>query len=326
MDTATAMVLCMICYCFTCVTRPHNGLQHIPAMTERTSPPLWHAFVAGAVSGLAARIVTFPADTLKARLQVRGAVNADRVYTSTWAATRHMLRTEGPSSFYNGFGAVLWGILPANLAYFGGYETGKALVPRHWGIAGDMATGAIAQVLAGVVYTPIDIVKERMQVQALMHGTYNYATPIEAFKSLTHQGQGLQGMFKGYWATNCVWLPWNALYIASYEQLKREAKVVLHCKTVEQLPPWAVAGCSATAAAAAAVVTHPFDVVKTRLQVVSSQQAGQQLTALKLASQQLQLEGLGSFWHGLTPRLLNIAPGCALSWALYEHLKAWLDS
>eukprot|EP00878_Enallax_costatus_P043318 GHUV01051236.1.p1 GENE.GHUV01051236.1~~GHUV01051236.1.p1 ORF type:complete len:116 (-),score=2.93 GHUV01051236.1:173-520(-) len=70
MDTATAMVLCMICYCFTCVTRPHNGLQHIPAMTERTSPPLWHAFVAGAVSGLAARIVTFPADTLKARLQV----------------------------------------------------------------------------------------------------------------------------------------------------------------------------------------------------------------------------------------------------------------
>lgn len=237
-----------------------------------------------------------------------------------------MLRTEGPSGFYKGFGAVLWGILPANLAYFGGYEAGKALIPRHWGIAGDMATGAIAQVLAGVVYTPIDIVKERMQVQALMHGAYNYTSPIEAFKSLAHQGQGLQGMFKGYWATNCVWLPWNALYIASYEQLKREATVVLHCDTAQQLPAWAVAGCSATAAAAAAVVTHPFDVVKTRLQVLSSQPAGQRLTAVNLAAQQLQREGLGSFWHGLTPRLLNIAPGCALSWALYEHLKAWLGS
>jgi hypothetical protein len=32
-------------------------------------------------------------------------------------------------------------------------------------MAGDMATGAFAQVLAGVVYTPIDIVKERMQVR-----------------------------------------------------------------------------------------------------------------------------------------------------------------
>lgn len=38
-------------------------------------------------------------------------------------------------------------------------------MPQHWGMAGDMATGAFAQVLAGVVYTPIDIVKERMQVR-----------------------------------------------------------------------------------------------------------------------------------------------------------------
>ena len=38
-------------------------------------------------------------------------------------------------------------------------------MPQHWDMAGDMATGAFAQVLAGVVYTPIDIVKERMQVR-----------------------------------------------------------------------------------------------------------------------------------------------------------------
>ena len=35
------------------------------------------------------------------------------------------------------------------------------------GMAGDMAVGVWAQLVAGVVYTPIDIVKERLQVLAM---------------------------------------------------------------------------------------------------------------------------------------------------------------
>jgi hypothetical protein len=61
------------------------------------------------------------------------------------------------------------------------------------------------------------------------------------------------------------------------------------------------------------------------LQVLTAQPSGEGLTALGLAAQQWRREGGRSFFHGLTARLLNIAPGCALSWALYEHLKAWLD-
>eukprot|EP00879_Flechtneria_rotunda_P009839 GHRR01010291.1.p1 GENE.GHRR01010291.1~~GHRR01010291.1.p1 ORF type:complete len:308 (+),score=68.28 GHRR01010291.1:334-1257(+) len=287
--------------------------------------PVWHGLIAGATSGLAARLVTFPADTLKARLQIKGAVQvkgADaEAYSSTSAAARHMLRVEGPVSFYQGFGAVLWGIVPANFVYFGGYELGKKIMPVSWGpTSADLATGAFAQVLAGLVYTPIDIVKERMQVQGMLAGTYSYASPLDAFRSVIRQGQGVHGLFKGYWATNCVWLPWNALYVAGYEQLKRHCSNALGCD-VQQLQPWAVASCSATAAAAAAVVTHPFDVVKTRLQVLSAQQSQHGLTAVKVAEQQLYREGVSSFMHGLTARLLNIAPGCALSWAMYEYLK-----
>jgi hypothetical protein len=56
-------------------------------------------------------------------------------------------RADGLAGFYRGFGAVLWGVLPANMAYFGGYELGKRLVPADWGLGADMATGAVAQVL-----------------------------------------------------------------------------------------------------------------------------------------------------------------------------------
>ncbi len=37
------------------------------------------------------------------------------------------------------------GNVPANMAYFGGYELGRAVVPPGLGIAGDMAVGAVAQ-------------------------------------------------------------------------------------------------------------------------------------------------------------------------------------
>jgi solute carrier family 25 citrate transporter 1 len=347
--------------------------------------PVWHGLVAGAASGLAARVVTFPADTVKARLQVQGAAAAAGGaaaaphYRGALDAARCMLLREGPPSLYRGFGAVLLGVLPANAAYFGGYEAAKGLVPPGWGAAGDMATGAAAQLLAGAVYTPVDIVKERMQVQAIMGGAYKYRGPLHALRSLLAEGAPGEaggggggggsggggggggggrasrsssggggggashssggggggaapaaarwrfgGLFRGYWATNAVWLPWNVLYIAGYEAARQQAAHARGVAGPDALPAWDVAGCSAAAAAAAALVTHPGDVVKTRLQVLTATPQGRGLTAVAVARRMWAAEGGAVFWSGLSARLLNIAPGCALSWALYEQIKAGL--
>ena len=56
------------------------------------------------------------------------------------------------------------------------YESGKALIPAGHGMLGDMAVGVWAQLVAGIVYTPIDIVKERLQVPA-MFGMESLGTP-----------------------------------------------------------------------------------------------------------------------------------------------------
>lgn len=149
------------------------------------------ATCAGVISGLVSRLVTFPADTLKARLQVAGALQhggaasastaapassaplgtppQQRRHTgrpSTAAAARLLWAKEGPHGFFRGFGAVVLGAAPAQAVYFGGYELGRQLVPPGSGIAGDMAVGCIAQVIAGTAFTPVDIVKERLQVHS----------------------------------------------------------------------------------------------------------------------------------------------------------------
>jgi hypothetical protein len=51
-----------------------------------------------------------------------------------------------------------------------------------------------------------------------------------------------------------------------YEEAKRRAGANLGCSP-QELPTWCIAATSGTAAALAGVVTHPLDVIKTRLQV-----------------------------------------------------------
>eukprot|EP00877_Chromochloris_zofingiensis_P001306 jgi/Chrzof1/11176/Cz05g26210.t1 len=296
----------------------------MPEHNSHQNAPIWHGLLAGAISGVASRAIVHPADTVKARLQVQGALPQSQRYSSTLSAARQMAYKEGVLSFYTGFGAVLWGVIPANLAYFGGYELGKRIMPSTWGLLGDMGTGAVAQLLAGVIYTPVDIVKERLQVQALMGGAYSYGSARQAFLSLT-KDRGLSGLFKGYWATNCVWLPWNIIYIATYEQSKKRMCTSLHKQSNKDLPAWSIATCSGASAAFAALLTHPADVVKTRLQVLSATADGANLTAVAIAKQMLKQEGPSAFTHGLLARMLHTAPGCMLSWMFYEKLKAWID-
>ena len=128
----------------------------------------------------------------------------------------------------------------------------------------------------------------RWQVQPLMGAAYRYNGAWQAVQALLSQ-RSVAGLMRGYWATNAVWLPWNAIYIACYEESKRIAAASLdrhsgslpspardstaaepQRTSVAILPGWAVAGCAAGSATAAVTLTHPADVVKTRLQVSSS--------------------------------------------------------
>ena len=56
-----------------------------------------------------------PADTVKARLQMQGALDAAPMYRSTGHAFASLARAEGVPGFYRGFGAILLGFAPAQV-------------------------------------------------------------------------------------------------------------------------------------------------------------------------------------------------------------------
>mmetsp|Transcript_8646 Transcript_8646/g.24860 ORF Transcript_8646/g.24860 Transcript_8646/m.24860 type:complete len:310 (+) Transcript_8646:278-1207(+) len=295
-----------------------------PGVSSSGAVQIWKGLYAGALSGLASRFVVYPFDTLKSQLQVQGGLQGAPAHRSLATAALQVGRTEGLPGFYRGFSTILAGVIPANMAYFGGYELGKAMVPSDWGILGNMATGAIAQVTAGVVFNPIDIIKERMQVQKLMSGVYSYGSSLDALKDLLRQ-DGPGGLLRGYWVTNSVWIPWNILYISSYEASRgMVAREMCKVGKVDDLPAWAIAACAAGSGGAAAIVTNPADVVKVRLQVLSAGKVGAGLSASKIAREIWLKEGLAGFFAGTSARVMSIAPGCAISWLLYENIKLLL--
>ena len=179
-----------------------------------------------------------PIDTVKAQLQVQG-VRGPAAYSGALDAARKVGRvaaggglrrrtrtalpcppptrqyiphpldvqiyaSQGAPGFFRGLSATLAGSAPGSAVYYAGVEAGRAAVAAVAAPPGpttDAAVGAVAQLVAGAVFTPVDVIKERLQAQAVMGGAYSYAGPRAAVAAAWAAG-GVRELLKGYWMTN----------------------------------------------------------------------------------------------------------------------------
>ena len=294
---------------------------------------------------------------MKAQLQVAGALKDTRTArSSALGVARDIMRSpEGVRGLYRGLGAVVAGGLPGAASYFAGAEAARyAFASRNVSPASspaaDAAVGITAQLVGGLVFTPVDVIKERRQAQRLMttRSVASCNKSLFSSSSSSSSSSSLGGLFKGYWATNAVWIPWSGLYFAGYEAIKRRLLMregqrgggggdgQEQTQQQETPPPPAcvVLFSSAAAASGAALVTHPLDVVKTRMQVLSGGGGGgnssplpssfpnpKEITARSVAAAAWRTEGASAFWAGAGPRALQLAAGTALQWLMYEKGK-----
>lgn len=68
----------------------------------------------------------------------------------------------------------------------------------------------------------------------------------------------------------------------------------------------------------------PIDTIKTRIQKSSASGSGWERFKF-VTSEIMTKEGPRAFYKGLTPRLLRVAPGQAVTFMVYEKVKSWLD-
>ena len=229
-------------------------------MFNSSSSLSMNQFLAGGVSGLLSRAATHPVDTIKSQMQVSNLVVTRRSTESSGCestshrrpiltSARLLNAKRAIQNLYRGFGAAALGAPMASGMYFLGYETTKKTlkkIRRERRLEGafndddheeeeednkttiytidNIITGVVAQAFAGIAYTPVDVVKERMQVSSVLptnlktNNGVDYRNAFDALKTIVKNEGIKNGLMRGYWAQNFVWWPWSACYFVAYEK------------------------------------------------------------------------------------------------------------
>ena len=137
--------------------------------------------------------------------------------------TSQTLQSEGIAGLYKGFPISLIGSMPAAGLYFGSYEFFKSHSLQFKYLQENpflsyMAGGMFAESVACILFVPVDVVKERRQVEKDLK-KYKYASDIDAIRQI-RKTEGIRGLYRAYGATVMSFGPFSALYFMFYEKLK----------------------------------------------------------------------------------------------------------
>ncbi|KAK8641607.1 hypothetical protein V6N13_011001 [Hibiscus sabdariffa] len=288
---------------------PHDGLH------------FWQFMIAGSIAGSVEHMAMFPVDTVKTHMQARGSCPIKSV--GVRHALRSVLKSEGLAGLYRGIGAMGLGAGPAHAVYFSVYEVCKKYFsggdPNN--SAAHAVSGVFATVASDAVFTPMDMVKQRLQ---LGNGAA-YRGVLDCVKKVLKE-EGFGAFYASYRTTVLMNAPFTAVHFATYEATKRGLiEISPESASDERVIVHATAG--ALAGASAAVVTTPLDVVKTQLQCqgVCGCDRLKSTAILDVTKTIVQKDGYKGLMRGWIPRMLFHAPAAAICWSTYEAAKSFFQ-
>mmetsp|Transcript_21897 Transcript_21897/g.31426 ORF Transcript_21897/g.31426 Transcript_21897/m.31426 type:complete len:403 (-) Transcript_21897:295-1503(-) len=268
---------------------------------------------------------------------------SQRIQHTTASVGHTTSSTSGTPSLarlFRGIQTMVVGCAPAHALYFSSYEVIKQLFTsrnndsKYLSTIGSMSAGATATFFHDCIMTPLDTMKQRLQL-----GHYD-GSMSTAFRSII-QTEGIPGLYRSLGITLGSNVPYGMLTITMNEKFRAILSENTSLKPTEM---FMVAGCGAGCIASA--VTTPLDRIKTRLQVQSMGanvdtmcKATAHCPVAAAAAQQAKYhgfwdayssivkeEGYRGLWRGTVPRVLSQTPAVAISWTAYETVKTWLLS
>ncbi|KAL0333204.1 UNVERIFIED_CONTAM: Thylakoid ADP,ATP carrier protein, chloroplastic [Sesamum angustifolium] len=185
-----------------------------------------------------------------------------------------------------------------------------ALVPKDGAL---FAAGAMAGAFAKTVIAPLDRVKLLMQTHGLRAGQDRVKKGIGFIEDLTLIGkeEGIKGYWKGNLPQVIRVIPYSAVQLFAYEACKKLFRGKDgELSIIGRLAAGACAGMTST------FVTYPQDVLRLRLAVEPGYK-----TITEVAVNMLREEGFASFYNGLGPSLIGIAPYIAVNFCVFDLVK-----
>jgi len=259
--------------------------------------------------------------------------NRPKYFSGTADAFLKISRTEGISSLWSGLSPTLVLAVPTTVIYFTMYEQLKvsidtlrrAMSANQDILSGEtpkwvsLSSGGLARLLAVSLVSPLELIRTKMQSKKMP-----WSDVHKCLKDLV-KTQGVRGLWNGYTATLLRDVPFSALYWPMYEQ----CKATMNLYTSNRDSFLVNFGSGAIAGSVASTVTLPFDVIKTIKMIemgekdIMGVKPGRSRGNMTIAKELVREQGAKGLFAGLIPRLLKVAPACAIMISSYEFCKAF---
>lgn len=298
---------------------------------KKNKNPVVH-LVAGGTAGLMEALFCHPLDTIKVRMQLYRRVADSTVKAPGFIKTGvSIAKNEGFFSLYKGLGAVCIGIVPKMAIRFSSFEYYKTwFQPTS---TGSLSTGAVfvSGLAAGVteavaIVNPMEVVKIRMQAQSnsMKDPTVKpkYTNAIQAGYLIVRE-EGFGTFYRGVSLTALRQATNQGVNFTVYSDLRRRLQ---NYHQSDNVPGWQTSSIGLISGALGPLCNAPIDVIKTRLQkerAHGNESATKRI--LRIGTRLIQEEGVKAFYKGVTPRIMRVAPGQAVTFTVYEYMQDVLN-
>ncbi|KDQ13549.1 hypothetical protein BOTBODRAFT_33558 [Botryobasidium botryosum FD-172 SS1] len=315
--------------------------------------------LAGALGGVFSNAVVYPLDTAKTRIQATTKKGKGRETVSILAILRRILREEGVSGYYKGFGASMLNTFSNQYAYFFFYSFVRNSYirrvsrgmknPPPLSTAMELILGAVAGALSQVFTIPVSVIATRQQVGS----SRKKSSPDDIDSHRTHDDHadnsflsvareiikedGVTGLWLGLRASLVLTVN-PAITYGVFERVK--SIVMLGTAPGTKIAPLQAFFMGALSKTMATVVTYPYIMAKVRIQARSDSgdeeilphaqtaERGERKPArhdgaVDLLRKVYTREGLTGWYQGMSAQIMKAVLSQALLFMLKDQFERY---
>uniref|UniRef100_A0A3B3ZZQ8 Mitochondrial S-adenosylmethionine carrier protein n=1 Tax=Periophthalmus magnuspinnatus TaxID=409849 RepID=A0A3B3ZZQ8_9GOBI len=242
------------------------------------------SLTAGGCAGMCVDLILYPLDTIKTRLQ----------------SQQGFFRAGGFRKIYAGVPSAAIGSFPNAAAFFVTYECSKSLLGSagllsapHMAPVTHMFAASLGEVVACLIRVPAEVVKQRTQASP---GSSTYHMLLSTLQQE---------------------IPFSLVQFPLWEYLK----TLWTQRQGHTLSAWQSAVCGAVAGAAAAFVTTPLDVAKTRIMLAKPGSTAASGNISLVLYEVWRSRGFSGLFAGTVPRVTLISTGGFIFLGAYDKVR-----
>lgn len=297
----------------------------------------------GSLAGMVGKIVEYPFDTVKVRLQSQPDHLPLR-YTGPVDCFRQSIQQDGVRGLYRGVSAPLVGAAAETSSLFVAYRVAQdmlraTVLPHDVGaelpLPALVTAGAMSGAITSLILTPIELVKCQMQVPlqssldpslgpriGLTSGT---VSPLAVIREI-YKREGVIGFWRGQLGTLLRETGGTAAWFGTFEMLSGLFRRRAQAETGDQdsnLPIWQQMCSGAAAGMSYNFLFYPADTIKSKMQ--TGELGASRQSFLGVGKALWQIHGLKGLYRGCGITVIRSAPSSALIFTLYESLRRAIE-